>query len=78
MALIRMHHHEIVHIPYVPTFALSALHPLIKGVHIDVGEELAGQIADRQTFARPPRLTVAANDIFDDSHQPAISYPLTQ
>lgn len=78
VALIRVNHHEIVHVPYVPALAPSALCPLIEGVHIDVREQLTGEIADRQAFTRRSRLAVAANDILNDGHQAPVSNTLAK
>ena len=78
VALIRVNHHEIVHVPYVPPLAPSALCPLIEGVHIDVREKLTGEIADRQAFARRSQLAVATHDILNDGHQAPISNTLAK
>ena len=78
VALVGMNDHEVIHVPDVPVLALSALHPLVERIHIDVGEQLTGQVADRQTFARGFRLAVAADDVLDNRHQPAICQALTQ
>lgn len=38
---------EVVGVTKVETLLEFVLHPLIKLIHVDVGEELTGQIADR-------------------------------
>ncbi len=43
---------HIVHIAQAMAYLLRLLHPMVEFVEIDIAEILAGQVADRQAFAR--------------------------
>lgn len=48
MRLVRMNDEEIIHIPPVPFLAEPLLHEMVEAVEIDIGEQLARKIADRE------------------------------
>ena len=68
VALAWVDHNKIIHIPNRPPLAPAALYPLIECIHVDVGEQLAGQIANGQALAGLFRFAVTAHNVFNDSH----------
>ena len=58
-----MHNHKIISIPHVVFSLEIMLHKLIKLIHVNIRQELRGEIAERQTLAALCRMETT-----DDFH----------
>lgn len=63
MLFVVVQDNEIVHVSAVPLFPQSTLDVLVERVEIDVGHQLAGEVANRYADTWSARLAVAVDDV---------------
>ena len=70
--------HEIVGVANVVFYFQRVFHPLVEAVHVHVGEELGGKVAERQSDAGARFGVIAPDDILKQSQNVLIRNVLAQ